>query len=71
MEGKSIPGDVFVSESKAGQRLSILEKLGVGEAEEDASGRFSPGHRASPTVLALPTAQAPGEEFSQVQQTRT
>lgn len=71
MEGKNIPGDVFVSEPKAGQRLSILEKLGVGEAEEDASGRFSPGHRASPTVLSLSGAQTWGKEFSQVQQTLT
>ena len=31
MEGKNIPGDVFVSEPEGGQRLSILEKLGVGE----------------------------------------
>lgn len=36
MEGKSIPGDGFVSEPKGGQRLSILEKLG-GEMQKRVS----------------------------------
>lgn len=56
MEGKNIPGDVFVSEPEGGQRLSILEKLGVGEAKEDASsGNFLQG--AEPALLCLLSLQ--------------
>lgn len=51
-----------------GQRLSILRSWGEGSGvRENASGRFSPGHGASHTALALPADQTLGKEFGQVQ----
>lgn len=38
-----------------------------GGGRENASGRFSSGHGASHTVLALSADQTLGKEFSQVQ----